>query len=364
MKFSAESLILRSGFCSLIIIIAQKCDYFLLVRGQKVPAVFVFGDSFGDTGNNEFFGSIATSDFPPYGRDFKHHIPTEGLGIKELLPPYLDPNLKAQDLLTGVCFASAGSGLDNLTFQVLNVIPFGKQIEYFKEYRKTITGLVGEEETTTIIREAIFFITIGSNDIGYYFLVSPRRLQFNVQEYTDFLLNTYTVYIKFPIIFAPNSYIWVLILQELYNLGATRIALINLPPLGCLPIERTLTSLKNKGACDVERDEAASGFNSGLNAMIDGLKPVFPTLKIASLDYNNLISELITNPSKYGLEVIARGCCGTGTIEVLLFTCNQLSPFTCPDASKYLFFDAVHLTQKAYQIISNVFLTRYVAQHL
>ncbi|GLJ16423.1 hypothetical protein SUGI_0278920 [Cryptomeria japonica] len=272
---------------------------------------------------------------------------SEGLGIKELLPPYLDPNLKAQDLLTGVCFASAGSGLDNLTFQVLNVIPFGKQIEYFKEYRKTITGLVGEEETTTIIREAIFFITIGSNDIGYYFLVSPRRLQFNVQEYTDFLLNTYTVYIK-----------------ELYNLGATRIALINLPPLGCLPIERTLTSLKNKGACDVERDEAASGFNSGLNAMIDGLKPVFPTLKIASLDYNNLISELITNPSKYGLEVIARGCCGTGTIEVLLFTCNQLSPFTCPDASKYLFFDAVHLTQKAYQIISNVFLTRDVPQLL
>ncbi|XP_057840552.2 GDSL esterase/lipase At2g42990 isoform X2 [Cryptomeria japonica] len=298
MKFRAESLILRSTFFILIIIIAQKCDYLLLVMGQKVPAVFVFGDSFGDTGNNDFTATIVTSDFPPYGRDFKDHIATgrfsngklmsdyfaEGLGIKELLPPYLDPNLKAQDLLTGVCFAAAGASLDNLTFQILNVIPFGKQIEYFKEYRKTITGLVGEEEATTIIRKAIFFITIGSNDFGYYFLVSPRRLQFNVQEYTDFLLNTYTVYIK-----------------ELYSLGATRIALINLPPLGCLPIERTLTSLRNKGACDEERNEAASGFNSGLNAMIDGLKPAFPNLKIVSLDYNNLISELIANPSKYVL---------------------------------------------------------------
>ena len=64
-----------------------------------------------------------------------------------------------------------------------------------------------------------------------------------------------------------------------------------------------------------------------------------------------------------GLEVIDKGCCGTGSLEVG-FLCNELSPFTCPDASKYLFFDSVHLTQKAYEIISNVFLTRDVPQLL
>ncbi len=39
----------------------------------------------------------------------------ESLGIKETVPPYLDPQLTFRDLLTGVSFGSAGSGYDNLT---------------------------------------------------------------------------------------------------------------------------------------------------------------------------------------------------------------------------------------------------------
>lgn len=37
------------------------------------------------------------------------------VGLKELLPPYLDPNLSDEELMTGVSFASAGSGFDPLT---------------------------------------------------------------------------------------------------------------------------------------------------------------------------------------------------------------------------------------------------------
>ena len=39
----------------------------------------------------------------------------EALGIKDLLPPYSDPNLKPKDLLTGVCFAVGGVGYDPWT---------------------------------------------------------------------------------------------------------------------------------------------------------------------------------------------------------------------------------------------------------
>lgn len=42
----------------------------------------------------------------------------EELGIKELLPAYLDPNLQPEDLLTGVNFASGGAGYDPLTATV------------------------------------------------------------------------------------------------------------------------------------------------------------------------------------------------------------------------------------------------------
>eukprot|EP01018_Ginkgo_biloba_P025484 Gb_06060 [translate_table: standard] len=322
-------------------------------EAQKVPAVYVFGDSYGDTGNNDYILTLARANFPPYGRDFIDHVPTgrfsngklmsdyfvEGLGIKELLPPYLDPKLEAQDLLTGVSFASSGTGLDNLTAKILNVIPFWKEIEYFKEYTSRLVALVGEDRTISILKEAVYFITIGTNDfIANYYVFPFRRYQYTVSQYKEFLLQTYTDYIK-----------------KLYSLNARRIALINLPPLGCLPFGRTERILQSKGACVEEINQAASDFNTGLMSIIDQLKSVLPDLKIVSLDYNTLISDAIKNPSKYGFEVTAKGCCGTGKIELGIL-CNKFTPFTCVDASKYVFFDSVHLTQKAYEIISSEFL--------
>ena len=46
-------------------------------------------------------------------------IAVKGLSIKDFLPAYLDPKLQDSDLITGVNFASSGSGLDNLTSNIL-----------------------------------------------------------------------------------------------------------------------------------------------------------------------------------------------------------------------------------------------------
>lgn len=45
---------------------------------------------------------------------------------KDVLPPYLDPNLRIEELMTGVSFASAGSGFDPLTpsMTVFHLISF------------------------------------------------------------------------------------------------------------------------------------------------------------------------------------------------------------------------------------------------
>lgn len=37
------------------------------------------------------------------------------VGVKDYVPPYLDPSLDIKELATGVSFASAGSGFDPLT---------------------------------------------------------------------------------------------------------------------------------------------------------------------------------------------------------------------------------------------------------
>lgn len=101
--------------------------------GAKVPALIVFGDSTVDSGNNNQISTVLKSNFQPYGRDFFDGKATgrfsngriapdfisEGLGLKNAVPAYLDPSYDIKDFATGVCFASAGTGLDNATSDVL-----------------------------------------------------------------------------------------------------------------------------------------------------------------------------------------------------------------------------------------------------
>jgi phospholipase/lecithinase/hemolysin len=104
----------------------------------RVPAIIVFGDSSVDSGNNNQISTLLKSNFGPYGRDFiggqatgrfsNGRIPTdfvsEAFGIKPTIPAYLDPTCDIKDFATGVCFASAGTGYDNATSDVLvSLIP-------------------------------------------------------------------------------------------------------------------------------------------------------------------------------------------------------------------------------------------------
>lgn len=99
----------------------------------KVPAVIVFGDSSVDAGNNNQIPTIARANFEPYGRDFPGGKPTgrfsngrvptdfisQAFGLKPMVPAYLDPAYKISDFAVGVTFASAGSGYDTATSDVL-----------------------------------------------------------------------------------------------------------------------------------------------------------------------------------------------------------------------------------------------------
>lgn len=41
-----------------------------IVKAEEFPAMFVFGDSLVDCGNNNYLSSLARSDYLPYGIDF------------------------------------------------------------------------------------------------------------------------------------------------------------------------------------------------------------------------------------------------------------------------------------------------------
>ncbi|MED6210860.1 hypothetical protein PIB30_068142 [Stylosanthes scabra] len=171
---------------------------------KKVPAIIVFGDSSVDSGNNNFIPTIARSNFEPYGRDFPDGNPTgrfsngkiapdfisEAFGLRPTVPAYLDPSYTISDFANGVCFASAGTGFDNATSNVAGVIPLWKEVEYYKDYQKKSRAHVGEVKANEILKEALYLVSIGTNDfLENYYTFPQRRCQFKqVQEYEDFLI--------------------------------------------------------------------------------------------------------------------------------------------------------------------------------
>ncbi|KAL7117551.1 hypothetical protein ACP275_03G078300 [Erythranthe tilingii] len=165
------------------------------------PALVFYGDSIVDTGNNNYIKTIAKANFPPYGKDFIGRIPTgrfsdgkilsdlfaEELGIKPVLPPFLDPSLQDQDLLTGVSFASANTGYDPLTARLASVLSFSDQLELFKEYISKLKKIAGDEKSSAIIlRESLIGVIAGNNDIAITYFNTPlRKFRYDVASYTD-----------------------------------------------------------------------------------------------------------------------------------------------------------------------------------
>ncbi|KAI4308122.1 hypothetical protein L6164_031228 [Bauhinia variegata] len=325
----------------------------------KVPAVIVFGDSSVDSGNNNFIPTLAKGNVEPYGRDFPGYptgrfsngrIPpdfiSEAFGLKPTVPAYLDPAYNITDFATGVCFASAGTGYDNATSKVADVIPLWKEVEYYKEYQNKLRAYLGEEKANEIIRESLYLVSSGTNDfLENYYTMPDRQFQFTIQQYEDFIIGL-----------AENF------LRQLYELGARKISLTGTPPMGCLPLERTLNVLEHHG-CVQKYNDVALEFNAKLSLLVAKLNKELPGFQVVDANGYNLFLQIITKPSRFGFEVTKTGCCGTGTFE-MGFLCDPKSPFTCPDANKYVFWDAFHPSEKTSQILSKYLVENLLAKFL
>ncbi|XP_010266838.1 PREDICTED: GDSL esterase/lipase EXL3-like [Nelumbo nucifera] len=310
------------------------------------PAVFVFGDSIVDTGNNNYLVSVAKSNFPPYGRDFPERKATgrfcngrvpsdflaENLGVKNLLPPYLDPNLQIEDLLTGVNFASAGGAFDIVTPAVLSAIPLSDQLKMFKEYIEKVEAAVGEEKTAALISESMYMLCAGSNDLAGYFITTARQFTYDITEYTTLMVQLASTFI-----------------QELHALGVRNIGIVNTPPVGCVPFQRTIGGGVDRG-CSEKLNVGAKLFNAKLSSELESLQNKLPTATLVLLEVYHPLLDIIQRPHVYGFEEVMRGCCGTGNVELSIL-CNDLTPFTCSDVSNYVFWDSYHPTEKAYKIL-------------
>lgn len=328
----------------------------------SIPAVIVFGDSSVDAGNNNQISTVLKSNFRPYGRDFFGGKPTgrfsngrippdfiaEALGLRPFVPAYLDPQYNISDFAGGVCFASAGTGFDNATSNVLNVIPLWREVEYYKEYQTKLKAYVGEANANFIINEALYLVSLGTNDfLENYYTLPNTRSKYTVDQFQNFLVGLVERFVK-----------------DIYGLGARKISLTGLPPIGCLPLERATNYVNGNGnGCMEGYNLVALHFNGKLNDLVKKMNGEMAGIRVVFSNPYGIFMQMIKKPAQFGFEVTSVACCATGMFE-MGYLCDQLNPFTCSDANKYVFWDSFHPTQKSSRIVADYLLKHSLRQFL
>ncbi|CAK9152563.1 unnamed protein product [Ilex paraguariensis] len=326
----------------------------IMAAKNNITCMLVFGDSSVDPGNNNHLATSTKANFPPYGKDFFNGLPTgrfsngrlatdfiaDAFWYTKIVKGFLDPQTRTSDVVHGVSFASAGSGYDDLTanlsvsflsiWSLQNVLPVSKQLEYLRHYKIHLRQMVGEKKTEDIIRSAIFVVSMGTNDFLQNYYAEPiRSKQFSVQQYQDYLISCMSRDVK-----------------EMHSLGARRLVMVGVPPLGCLPLIKTL---RDETRCDAALNRVAFSFGIKLKERLAILKESLG-LRTTYVDIYSSIQRSILNPKRYGFTETSKGCCGSGMFEYG-GTCRGLN--TCADPTKYVFWDAVHPTEKMYKIIAD-----------
>lgn len=326
-------------------------------NSQLVPAIITFGDSTVDVGNNDYIKTVFKADHPPYGKDFKNQEPTgrfcdgklatditaENLGFTSYAAAYLSPQASGKNLLLGANFASAGSGYDDTTAELSHVIPLSQQLEYFKEYKGKLSSVAGSSKAASIVKDALYIIGSGNSDFLQNYYVNPFiNKHLTPDEYSSHLVGIFSDFVT-----------------SLYGLGARRIGATSLAPIGCLPLARTIFGQHESG-CVASFNTDAQKFNKKINAAATQLQKQLPGVKIVIFDIFKPLYDLVSNPKKYGFTEANKGCCGTGTVETTFILCNQKSG-TCSNSTDYVFWDSVHPSQAANQVLADALIIQGIS---
>ncbi|XP_010930550.2 GDSL esterase/lipase At1g71250 [Elaeis guineensis] len=308
----------------------------------QVPAMFVFGDSLIDDGNNNYLSSIAKANYYPYGIDFFQgptgrfsngktviDVLCDLLGLP-YLPPYTSPGLNGTRLLGGVNYASAAGGILDETGEYLGErFSLNQQVLNFENNLDELRTLMGgERNLSQYLARSIVVMVFGSNDyINNYLLppLYPTSYNYTPEEYANLLLNHYTRQIL-----------------ALYSVGLRKFVLSGVGPLGCIPNQRA-SGLAPADQCIDQVNQMVSLFNGGLRSLVQQLNTNHPGAIFVYGNTYGALGDILNNPSTYGFTVIERGCCGLGRFQGQI-TCLPFS-VPCLNRSQHIFWDAFHPTQ-------------------
>ncbi|WJX17828.1 hypothetical protein P8452_07697 [Trifolium repens] len=294
------------------------------INSNHIPAIYIFGDSLVDSGNNNYLPIPSDAKFLPYGIDFGSGKPTgrctNGKTVVDYLaihlglpfvPPYLGlTEAKRNKIITGINFASAGSGILPETNN--KTLTLDMQIKLFKRViQNNLAKIFNEKEKLEKhISESLFIVSSGVND---HFLSrgnfrGSRKFEFHLLR--EFFLH----------------------LQKIYFLGGRKFFVNNLPPAGCFPSK----SARLRGKCNETINKEISLYNNNLLNVLKTMQSQFPGFMFIHSDLYEHLMELRENGHKYGILETSKPCCPYNISGDL--KCNRYSD-VCPNRNTHLFFD-------------------------
>ncbi|KAF5745219.1 GDSL-motif lipase/hydrolase 6 [Tripterygium wilfordii] len=255
----------------------------------------------------------------------------EFIGI-DLQKPYLEAQIEVMNgsrkayPSNGINFASAGSGFLQETNKDFGVIPIQEQLLQFQ------TSVKQNQIDKTSIQNSIFFLESGSNDIFNYFLpFDPPKLDPNA-------------YVQSMLKEAAN------LIDQIYKLGARRIAVFSLGPVGCVPA-RAILPLAPVDRCYGKINVMVKKFNSGLESLVKDIPTKYPgAIGVYGAVYD-IVQRFRAVPTNYGFSDVVNACCGYGPLGGLV-QCGKEGYKICPNPNSFLFWDYFHPSEHTYELIS------------
>ncbi|KAG6541926.1 hypothetical protein Mapa_016651 [Marchantia paleacea] len=292
--------------------------------------LFVFGDSYADTGNSPTGGNGWKF---PYGETWpgsgagrysNGFVKTDVLASEVLHipspPPYAQLTVNTT-LAGGINFAVAGSGAG----YAYGSPPFATQVGWLSTMVKA--GYFQQEA----LKRAVVLVSVAGNDYGAY----------NGSTLEGYIPLVHEVALKID-----------LGVRELYSMGVRNFMVSSLSPLACTPA-RTFPS--NYSACEKNAtvDEVVSTHNYLLGNRLKNISTNLNDSSIVYLQQTAAMEHILTNPSMFnlteGLRPCCDGFCGETSAGVPLFS-------VCENPDQHMFWDNIHPTQAAWKAIVNLYM--------
>lgn len=335
-----------------------------------INSIYQFGDSIADTGNlirNGPVGAKSHAANYPYGQTYFHRatgrcsngqLMIDYLARRLRLPllnPYLNGNTKSSSFKNGVNFAVAGStALNSSFFTARNLhvpatnTPLSTQLAWFRSHlRSACQG----SSSSDCLKQSLFMVgEIGGNDYNYGFF-QGKTLE-EIRSYIPHVVGAITAAAR-----------------DVIRAGAVNVVIPGNFPVGCFPIYLTSFPVKDPKAyddkgCLKHLNEFAMDHNNQLQEAIASLRKEFPDVVIVYGDYYNAFQSVLGGAG-FDKSVALKSCCGIGGAYNydMKRQCGAAGVPICPNPDKFVSWDGVHLTQRAYRFMSK-FLNNNILSHI